>query len=58
LQRLRILHRRPACDIEDLGSNLSLSIRPDIAGLNRFSEGVLQANGFGFRWDEHSPMQN
>ena len=57
-QGLRILHRSTVRGTEDLKPNFDLPIRLDISAPSPFGDGVWQAGGLGFRWDEHIPMQN
>ena len=57
-QGLRIMHRSTVRGVEDLRPDFGLPVRVDIYGPNPFDEGVWQAGGIGFRWDENIRMQN
>ena len=57
-QGLRIMHRSTVRGVSDLKPHFGLPIRIDIYGPSPFGEGVWQAGGIGFRWDESIPMQN
>jgi taurine dioxygenase len=57
-QGLRIMHRSTVRGVGDLAPNFGLPIRLNIAGPSPFGDGVWQAGGIGFRWDETIPMQN
>jgi len=57
-QGLRILHRSTVRGIEDLKPGFGLPQRLNIAGPSPFGDGVWQAGGVGFRWDESIAMQN
>lgn len=57
-QGLRIMHRSTVRGVSDLRPRFGLPIQVDIHGPKPFGEGVWQAGGIGFRWDESIPMQN
>jgi len=57
-QGLRILHRSTVRGVEDLRPRFGLPQQLDIAGPSPFGEGVWQAGGLGFRWDDRIAMQN
>jgi len=57
-QGLRIMHRSTVRGVEDFKPNFGLPQFMDIRDSSPFSDGVWQAGGIGFRWDESIPMQN
>jgi len=57
-QGLRIMHRSTVRGVGDFAPHFGLPIRIDISGPSPFGEGVWQAGGIGFRWDDSIPMQN
>jgi len=57
-QGLRILHRSTVRGIEDFQPGFGLPQRLNIAGPSPFGDGVWQAGGIGFRWDDSIAMQN
>lgn len=57
-QGLRIMHRSTVRGVQDLTPGFGLPPYVDIYGPNPFREGVWQAGGLGFRWDESIRMQN
>jgi len=57
-QGLRIMHRSTVRGVSDLSPYYGLPIRINIAGPSPFGDGVWQAGGIGFRWDDSIPMQN
>ncbi len=57
-QGLRIMHRSTVRGVSDLAPRYGLPSRINIAGPSPFGEGVWQAGGIGFRWDQRIPMQN
>jgi len=57
-QGLRILHRSTVKGVEDFNPDFGLPQRVNIAGPSPFGDGVWQAGGLGFRWDDSIAMQN
>ena len=57
-QGLRIMHRSTVRGVSDLKPGYGLPPRMNIFGPSPFGDGVWQAGGIGFRWDENIPMQN
>ncbi|TVQ40198.1 MAG: taurine dioxygenase [Wenzhouxiangella sp.] len=57
-QGLRILHRSTVRGMKDLAPDFGLPLRLRIRGPSPFGEGVWQAGGVGFRWDDDIAMQN
>ena len=57
-QGLRIMHRSTVRGVSDLAPAYGLPGRINIAGPSPFGDGVWQAGGVGFRWDDSIPMQN
>jgi len=57
-QGLRIMHRSTVRGVSELAPRNGLPLYLDIGGPSPFGEGVWQAGGIGFRWDEAVPMQN
>ena len=57
-QGLRILHRSTVRSVGDLAPGFDLPLQLDIGGPSPFGDGVWQAGGIGFRWDDARPMQN
>jgi len=57
-QGLRIMHRSTVRGVQDLAPGFGLPDHLDIAAPSPFGDGVWQAGGVGFRWDDHIPMQN
>jgi taurine dioxygenase len=57
-QGLRIMHRSTVKGVEDLKPEFGLPQYLDIRGQSPFGEGVWQAGGLGFRWDDGIAMQN
>ncbi len=57
-QGLRIMHRSTVKGVQDLKPGFGLPQYVDIRGANPFGDGVWQAGGLGFRWDEQIAMQN
>lgn len=56
-QGLRILHRTTVKATRPLAPE-GLPQKADIGGPNPFGQGVWQAGGVGFRWDDSARMQN
>ncbi len=57
-QGLRIMHRSTVRGVADFAPGFGLPLYLDIQGPNPLGEGVWQAGGIGFRWDDGIPMQN
>ncbi|GHE21786.1 TauD/TfdA dioxygenase family protein [Halomonas urumqiensis] len=57
-QGLRIMHRSTVRGVQDLAPGFGLPQHVDIFGPNPLGEGVWQAGGVGFRWEDDIPMQN
>ncbi len=57
-QGLRIMHRSTVRGVEDFKPHFGLPQYLDIRGPSPFGDGVWQAGGVGFRWDDGIPMQN
>jgi len=57
-QGLRIMHRSTVRGVSNLKPGYGLPLQINIYGPNPFGEGVWQAGGIGFRWDQNIPMQN
>jgi taurine dioxygenase len=57
-QGLRILHRSTVRGTQDLAPGFGLPLHVDIAGPSPIGDGVWQAGGVGFRWDDARPMRN
>jgi taurine dioxygenase len=57
-QGLRIMHRSTVRGVRDLAPGDGLPQYVDIHGPRPFEQGVWQAGGIGFRWDDGIPMQN
>lgn len=57
-QGLRIMHRSTVRGVKDLTPGFGLPAHLDIAGPSPFGDGVWQAGGLGFRWEDGIPMQN
>ncbi len=57
-QGLRIMHRSTVRGVDDLAPHFGLPLRLHIRGPSPLGEGVWQAGGIGFRWDDGIPMQN
>ncbi|NBB92301.1 MAG: taurine dioxygenase [Gammaproteobacteria bacterium] len=57
-QGLRIMHRSTVRGVADFEPHFGLPLYVDIRGASPFGEGVWQAGGIGFRWDEDIRMQN
>lgn len=57
-QGLRVLHRSTIRGLQDFAPHFGLPQRLPIAGPSPFGDGVWQAGGLGFRWDESIAMQN
>ncbi|WP_376692479.1 TauD/TfdA dioxygenase family protein [Wenzhouxiangella sp. EGI_FJ10409] len=57
-QGLRIMHRSTVRGVNDLGPRFGLPLRLNIRGPSPLGDGVWQAGGIGFRWDDGIPMQN
>ena len=57
-QGLRIMHRSTVRGVSALAPDYDLPQYLNIGGRSPFGEGVWQAGGIGFRWDESIPMQN
>ncbi|MCC5887581.1 MAG: TauD/TfdA family dioxygenase [Gammaproteobacteria bacterium] len=57
-QGLRIMHRSTVRGVEVFAPRHGLPVYLDIQGTSPFGEGVWQAGGIGFRWDDGIPMQN
>jgi len=57
-QGLRIMHRSTVRGIGPFSPQFGLPQHLDIRGPSPLGEGVWQAGGIGFRWDEDIPMQN
>ncbi len=57
-QGLRIMHRSTVRGVQDLAPGFGLPLHLNINGASPFGEGVWQAGGVGFRWDDGIPMQN
>jgi taurine dioxygenase len=57
-QGLRIMHRSTVRGVQDLAPGFGLPQHLNIVAPSPFGDGVWQAGGVGFRWDDHIPMQN
>jgi len=57
-QGVRIMHRSTVRGVEDFAPGFGLPQHVNIRGPNPFGQGVWQAGGVGFRWDDDIPMQN
>lgn len=57
-QGLRIMHRSTVRGVSDFEPHFGLPLFVDIRGTSPLGEGVWQAGGIGFRWDDGIPMQN
>ncbi len=57
-QGVRIMHRSTVRGVENFAPGFGLPQYVRIQGPNPFGQGVWQAGGIGFRWDEDIPMQN
>ena len=57
-QGLRIMHRSTVRGVDEFKPRYGLPLYVNIRGSNPFGEGVWQAGGVGFRWDDSIPMQN
>lgn len=57
-QGLRIMHRSTVRGVDEFSPGFGLPLYVDIRGPNPFGQGVWQAGGIGFRWDDAIPMQN
>ena len=57
-QGLRIMHRSTIRGISPFGPLFGLPPIMDIQRPSPFGDGVWQAGGVGFRWDDSIPMQN
>lgn len=57
-QGLRIMHRSTVRGVSDFEPGLGLPQFLDIRGPSPLGDGVWQAGGIGFRWDDDIPMQN
>ena len=57
-QGLRIMHRSTVKGVQNLAPGFGLPQRVRIDGPNPMGEGVWQAGGLGFRWEEGLKMQN
>ena len=57
-QGLRIMHRSTVKGVEDLKPGYGLPQYLDIRSPSPFGDGVWQAGGVGYRWDDGIPMQN
>jgi taurine dioxygenase len=57
-QGLRIMHRSTIKGVHDLKPSFGLPAHLNIYGPSPLGEGVWQAGGLGFRWDDDIPMQN
>ena len=57
-QGLRIMHRSTVKGVQNLVPGFGLPQRVRIDGPNPMGEGVWQAGGLGFRWEECLKMQN
>jgi taurine dioxygenase len=57
-QGLRIMHRSTVRSPHSLAPNFGLPHHLRIQRPSPFGEGVWQAGGIGFRWDDGIPMQN
>jgi taurine dioxygenase len=57
-QGLRIMHRSTVRGVADLAPDFGLPLAVDISAPNPFDDGVWQAGGIGFRWDDEIAMQN
>lgn len=57
-QGLRILHRSTVKGVHDLRPAFGLPPHLNIYGPSPLGEGVWQAGGLGFRWDDEIAMQN
>ena len=57
-QGLRIMHRSTVRGVEELSPYYGLPRYCDLRAPSPFGEGVWQAGGIGFRWDDGVPMQN
>mgnify|MGYP006273025885 CR=1 FL=1 len=57
-QGVRIMHRSTVRGVDDLAPGFGLPQHVNIRGPNPFGQGVWQAGGIGFRWDDDISMQN
>ena len=57
-QGLRILHRSTVRGVQNLMPDFGLPMQLNIFGPSPLGDGVWQAGGLGFRWDDALPMQN
>ncbi|MCA1780190.1 MAG: TauD/TfdA family dioxygenase [Xanthomonadaceae bacterium] len=57
-QGLRILHRSTVRGVDEFRPEHGLPLHVDIHAPSPFGDGVWQAGGIGFRWDDRIPMQN
>ena len=57
-QGLRIMHRSTVRGVQDLAPGFGLPPYFNIHELSPFGEGVWQAGGVGFRWNDGIPMRN
>jgi taurine dioxygenase len=57
-QGLRIMHRSTVRGVQDLAPGFGLPQHLNIFALSPFGDGVWQAGGVGFRWDDTIPMRN
>jgi taurine dioxygenase len=57
-QGLRILHRSTVRGVQNLMPDFGLPMQLNIFGPSPLGDGVWQAGGLGFRWDDSLPMQN
>ena len=57
-QGLRILHRSTVRGVQNLMPDFGLPKQLNIFGPSPLGDGVWQAGGLGFRWDDALPMQN
>jgi taurine dioxygenase len=57
-QGLRIMHRSTVRGVDEFKPHYGLPLYVNIRGPSPLGEGVWQAGGVGFRWDDDIPMQN
>ena len=57
-QGLRIMHRSTVRGVQDLAPGFGLPLYCELLRPSPYGDGVWQAGGIGFRWDESVPMRN
>lgn len=57
-QGLRIMHRSTVRGVSEFAPHFGLPLFINTGAQSPFGEGVWQAGGIGFRWDDSIPMQN